>query len=178
MQILKTGLSSTIKLGQKLGLPIAIVALATLGACSQTETEEAATDPAADTYEAQVSEKPETLAQAAENPDAYLGETITVVGEVVARYSDQAFVIREEEYFSPDQDLLVLAADGTEPLPDVGEYTEITGEVQTLVVADLNKDYDIVLDEVVLEDIEAEFAEAPFLLAENIKYTQAPLEEE
>jgi len=176
MQMLKTGLSSVVRLGKGLGLPIAIVSLATLGACS--EPGDVTTDPAADTYEEQVSEQPETLEQAAENPDAYMGETITVVGEVVAQYSDRAFVIREEEYFSPDEELLVIADEGTDPLPDVGEYTEITGEMQMLVVADLNKDYNIVLNDVVLEEVEADFAEAPFLLAENIKYTQTPAEEE
>jgi hypothetical protein len=107
-----------------------------------------------------------------------VGETLTVVGEVVETYDSQAFILREEEYFAADEGLLVVMQDSTTPLPNPGEYVELTGEVQQFVVTNLEKDYNIALDNSVAEEIEATFAETPFLLATEVKYSQTPSDDE
>ena len=158
------------KINLWMGLPVVTVALIGVGACSNPEPQ--ATDESTSTYSEEVAEQSETLESVVDNPEMYLGETLTVVGEVVETYGSQAFVLREDEYFAADEGLLVVLQDETTPLPSPGEYVELSGEVQQFVVANLEKDYAITLDNSVVEAIETTFAEAPFLLANDVKYSQ------
>lgn len=162
------------KLRRWLGVPAAIAALLAVGACSSAP--ETATEEAPSGYEEEIAEQPNALERAAEDPEEYMGETLTLLGEVVETYDSQAFVIIEEEYFAPDETLLVITPDAAAPLPEAGEYVELTGEVRRLGEVQLDKEYDITLDEGVLQAIESDFAGAPFLVAENIKYSQTPME--
>jgi hypothetical protein len=155
-----------------IGIPAVMAALIGVGACSNPEPQ--ATENSTSTYSEEVAEQSETLDAVANNPEAYVGETLTVVGEVVETYDSQAFILREEEYFAADEGLLVVMQDSTTPLPNPGEYVELTGEVQQFVVTNLEKDYNIALDNSVVEEIEATFAETPFLLATEVKYSQTP----
>ncbi|RZM79212.1 hypothetical protein [Leptolyngbya iicbica] len=152
------------------GLPVVMATLVGLGACSNPEPQ--ATEEDASTYSEEVAEKPESLEILTDNPELYLGQTLTVVGEVVETYDSRAFILREEEYFAADEGVLIVLRDETAPLPSPGEYVELSGEVQQFVVTDLEKDYEIALDNTVVEEIEATFAESTFLLADEIKYAQ------
>lgn len=154
-----------------LGVPAALAALVAVGGCAQTYNS-TVEQPGGDTYEESVVERPETLEMAMDNPDEYLDETITIVGEVAKVYNAQAFVVRGEDYFEPDDGMLVIAYDPEGPMPEEGEYVEITGEMRSMVLADLDKDYDITLENAIVQELAATFAEAPFLVAENIDYTQ------
>ena len=152
------------------GLPVVMATLVSIGACSDPDPQ--ATEGTTSTYSEEVAEKPETLESVVDNPEAYLGETLTVVGEVVETYDSQAFIVREEEYFAADEGLLVVMDDKTASLPSLGEYVELSGEVQQFVAADLEKDFNMALDDSVVEEVEATFAETPFLFANEIKYSQ------
>lgn len=152
------------------GLPLMVATVVGLNACSSSEPQ--ATDNTTSSYSEEVVERPETLESVADAPEIYAGDLVTVVGEVTDIYDSQAFVIREEEYFAADAGLLIVLNDDSIPTPNPGEYVEVSGEVQQLVVTDLNKDYAIAFDNTVIEEIEATFSEAPFLLATEISYRQ------
>lgn len=124
------------------------------------------------TYEEEVAEKPETLEQAINDPAEYVGQTLTITGEVVQAYGSQVFAIREEEYFSADEAMLVITNDPEAEMLNEGEYVELTGEVQILTVADLDREYNVALDNDVVEEIEVTYAESPFFIAENIQAQQ------
>jgi hypothetical protein len=119
-----------------------------------------------------VAEKPEMLEQAIENPADYIGQMMTISGEVVKSYGPQVFAIREEEYFSADEAMLVITNEPEAEMLNEGEYVELTGEVQVLTVADLDQEYNVALDNDVVEEIEVTFAESPFFVAENIQAQQ------
>lgn len=112
------------------------------------------------------------LEQAIENPADYIGQTMTISGEVVKSYGPQVFAIREEEYFSADEAMLVITNEPEAEMLNEGEYVELTGEVQVLTVADLDQEYNVALDNDVVEEIEVTFAESPFFVAENIQAQQ------
>jgi hypothetical protein len=156
-----------------LGIPAALLTLLTLGACS-AETGPPSADALDNTYEQEVAEKPETLEQAIADPAEYVGETLTVTGEIVKSYGPQAFAIREEEYFSADEAMLVITNDPEAAALNEGEYVELTGEVQILAVADLDQEYNVALDNDVVEEIEVTYAESPFFVAEDIQFQQVP----
>ena len=151
-----------------LGMPMVLGAMA-VGACSQPGDVTTETETTNGGYEEEVAKKPETLEAAAERPEDFLGETLTVVGEVVEVYGSQAFVIQEEVYFGEEEELLVIAESTDMAIPEVGDTVELTGRMERLAVADLNKDYDIVLDQAVLDELEVTYAEAPFILAKSIQ---------
>jgi hypothetical protein len=126
------------------------------------------------TSKKEVAEQPETLEQAIADPAEYVGETLTISGEVVKSYGPQAFAIREEEYFSADEAMLVVTNDPEAAALNEGEYVELTGEVQILTVADLDQEYNVALDNDIVEEIEVTYAESPFFVAENIQMQQVP----
>ena len=156
-----------------LGIPAALVTLLTIGACS-AETGPPSADVLDNTYEEEVAEQPETLEQAIADPAELVGETITVTGEVVKSYGPQVFAIREEEYFEADEAMLVITSDPEAEALNEGEYVELTGEVQILTVADLDQEYNVGLDNDVVEEIEVTYAESPFFVAEEIQSQQVP----
>lgn len=158
---------SSPNLKQYLGLPAALAALVVIGGCAQ-DYETTAEQPAS-TYEKAVAERPETLERVISYPSEYLQEEITIVGEVAGVYSNQVFVVRGEEYFAPDDGLLVIAYDPKGPMPEEGEYIEVTGTVRSTVLADIDKESEITLESAIVQELVATFAEAPFLLADDLR---------
>lgn len=45
--------------------------------------------------------------------------------------------------------------------------------MRSMVLADLDQQHDITLENTIVQELAATFAEAPFLLADEIQYTQA-----
>lgn len=154
-------------LGRNLGGAIALAgALFVLPACSNPS-------PTAETdettgYESEVAEQTETLEGAAENTSEYLGEIVTVSGEIQALYDQDTFVIRDEEYFEPDADILVINTNPTGLMLDVGEFVQVTGEVNKFVLAEIEEDYDITWDNELVKEIEADFVEGPVIVATSV----------
>ncbi|MGJ3252904.1 MAG: hypothetical protein ACFE0J_17485 [Elainellaceae cyanobacterium] len=122
-------------------------------------------------YEQNVAEESETLEQAIENPSEYVGQTLTVIGEVEEVFSEDAFRLREEEYFAPDPGLLIINPNSDSPLPDVGEYIEVTGEIQTFLVGVIEEDYELTWDAELVRELEAIYQEKPAIIADTIDLT-------
>jgi hypothetical protein len=72
--------------------------------------------------------------------------------------------------------LLVIAYDPEGPMPEEGEYVELTGTLRSMLLADLDNEYDITLENAIVQELAATFAEAPFLVAEDIDFLQASTE--
>lgn len=112
-----------------------------------------------------------------EEPDLfYTAETIAVQGDVENIYSPYAFVLHDEEVV--DDDGLLVISVTPEPILEsdaagTEDYTEVvvTGEVRPFVIADIERDYDYDwsdFDQATLEEIEAEFANKPVVIAQQI----------
>jgi hypothetical protein len=112
-----------------------------------------------------------------EEPDVfYAAETVAVQGDVENVYSPSAFVLHDEEVV--DDDGLLVISVTPEPILEsdaagTEDYTEVvvTGEVRPFVIADIERDYDYDwagFDQVTLDEIEAEFANKPVVIARQI----------
>lgn len=166
------------------GLAMAVLAGALLlPACSnrvptaEQTTEGMDSNAATSTYEEEVAEQQEPLEQIAKEPYQValdVGSTVSVNGEVVATYDKGVFLVRDQEYFSPDAGVLVVAQDPqTMNVPDVGEYVQLTGELQLIGDANIEVDYDITQDDDYVRDLETEYVEVPIIVAQEIQPQQA-----
>ncbi|MEC4804301.1 MAG: hypothetical protein SAJ12_14670 [Jaaginema sp. PMC 1079.18] len=136
---------------------IAVVALAMsvgLGACSSEE-------------EAMSPESPETTVEdVAEEPEEVAGEQVEVMGEVEEILSDNTFRLQEDGEVIDDDSILVIDVAGTEPISEDQEV-RVMGEVRTLVIADVEKEYNLTWDADIRKQIEAEYEGKPVLIAES-----------
>ncbi|GEM_PF-4431015 len=159
--------------GRNLSGAIALAgALVILPACSNssptTETSESSD------YESEVEETTEPLEGAAESPEDYLGEIVTLSGEIQRLYDKNAFVLRDEEYFEPEATILVVNANPMGLELNEGAYVQVTGEINQFVLADIEQEYDVTLDDELVKEIEADFAEEPVVVATSVFEAQLP----
>lgn len=97
-----------------------------------------------------------------ENPDAYVGEAVTVTAEVHRVIDETAFRIG-----TPDGSLLVVTA-SQPPIVEQGERVRVTGTVHdSFDIAEFENENDVDLDEDLLSDLNLE--EEPYLAADVIE---------
>ena len=114
--------------------------------------------------EAQETDENVTIEEVSEGEDVAVGEEVTVRGEVTEVEPGRSFVMQEEGFFSGDEVLVINVSDktiteGVDELP-----LQVTGEVATLVLADVEREYGLDLDPELYVDYESQ----PVILAENM----------
>jgi len=105
------------------------------------------------------------------NHEAYLGQRVTVWGEVDEQLGPNTFRVDEGKILDVAGELLVVVPKGA-PRPDTLEHETniaVTGVVQQFVAADFERDYGVLFDD---PGIEAEFEARPILIA-DIVYNRA-----
>lgn len=116
-----------------------------------------------------------TVAQIAENPAAYEGQTVTVRSEVEEVYSPQAMKLDEDQPLAGgiDNDLLVLAGQGlTQQFREDELHEEqvtVTGTVRTFRAAEIERDLGYQLDRTRFE----QFENRPVLIATSVERAPA-----
>lgn len=102
----------------------------------------------------------------------YLGQTVSVRGEVVETIGEEAFVISGGGLFSGD-DVVVFNASGN-PMPQIGddvtERVQVTGEVQQVVIDDIAQQHGLMLD----EETYGEYEGNPAIIAGKIALAPDP----
>ena len=108
-----------------------------------------------------------TVTDIADAPDAYIGETATVLGEVSAILGPQIFRMNEGNLLDIGDEILVVTTTGPIP-PELVEDARIlvTGTVSRFVQTDIESDLgiDLGLD----DDIEIEYESRPTIIADSI----------
>jgi hypothetical protein len=102
-------------------------------------------------------------------PELFYGQAVAVQGEVERSYAPDAFVLHDEEVVG-DDGLLVIGLDMTTAVTDDTDVV-VTGEVRPFVIADIEREYDydwVGWDAATLEEIEAEFANKPVVIARQV----------
>lgn len=109
-------------------------------------------------------------ADVAQNPDEYVGQTISVRNEVQEMVGSSAFLIDEDTVFGGEE-VLVINTDAPLVLPD-GEGTEVqvNGEVQRLDLANLRANYQLDLDPALF----AEYENQPVIIASSVALAPDP----
>ncbi len=112
------------------------------------------------------------LDDVAGDPDAYVGQTVTVSGEVSEVLSPNMFRINNDEVLDIGDEVLVVHT-GQEAATELVEETEVlvTGVVHRFTVAEIEDDLgiDLGLD----EDVEVEYENRPALVATGIDALEA-----
>jgi hemin uptake protein HemP len=112
-----------------------------------------------------------TTEDLSENLDSYLGKTVSVREEVEELVGDYAFMLDDDQLFGGEETLIINASG--EPVDLVeGDDTDVqvTGEVQELILADLEREYGFDLD----DDAFIDYENQPVIVAQSIALAPDP----
>jgi hypothetical protein len=92
--------------------------------------------------------RPMNAAQVAGNPSDFTGKTITVRSKAIRQIGSSSFMLKDG-FFSQQEPVLVINASGVRfNLPsDRNTEIQITGQVREFSIADINRDYNLNLQE-------------------------------
>lgn len=114
-----------------------------------------------------------TFSEVTDNTDAYIGQTVTVRGDLVEVIGTNAFRLEEDGFFGGDSLLVVGANEGTVPF-SAGGYEnavasnvnmQVTGVVRRFNVVDVDNEVGYDLD----DDLFTEFAGQAAIVASNVQ---------
>ena len=109
---------------------------------------------------AQETDSNETIEEIVEE-EVPVGEEVTVRGEIESVESGVSFVIEEEDLFEEDEVLVINASEQTLPEDAEDFRLQVTGELGTLVLADVERDYGLDLD----PELYVEYESMPVIFA-------------
>jgi len=110
------------------------------------------------------------LEDVADNPEEYLGQTVTVNGEVSAILSPQVFRMNEGNLLDIGDEILVVhLPDQTPVVMAEDAEIQVTGTVRSLIQAEIERDFDFDLD----EDLYIEYENRPAIIANSIDVMEA-----
>lgn len=113
-----------------------------------------------------------TIEEIAEDEQTALGEEVTVRGEVEEVEPGISFAIAEEDLFEEDSVLVINVSEQVVPEDAEDLRLQVTGELGTLVLADVERDYGLDLD----PELYTEYETKPVIFASYI--VEAPELEE
>ena len=112
-----------------------------------------------------------TTEEIVEEPTDHVGEEVTIRSTVESVVDDSAFFLNDDDYFG-GEGILVINASG-EPIvvPDVGDSeVQVTGQVETFVMATAAETYGLTLDPELYEEYESQ----PVIIADSIALAPDP----
>lgn len=119
----------------------------------------------------------ESIEEVSEEPVDYIGETVTLAGQVQNTYGDDLFVIEDEEFFGDESVLVLNQNPGTQP-PVGDDYVQVTGEVREFLVADIEREYGLEIDPDAVAELEVEYEGQPVVVANSIEPISEEMAEE
>ena len=127
--------------------------------------------------EAQEADENVTIEEVSEGEDVVVGEEVTVRGEVTEVEPGIAFTMQEEGFLSGDEVLVINVSERTLPEGVDDLPLQVTGEVGTLVFADVETEYGLDLDPELYADYESQtviFADYMVLSPEIEEVSESP----
>ena len=153
--------SITQKLGQTKGaIALALMAII-LPACNNGNDLEA---------NAPASPENVTTEEVSDQTNKLIGQTVTVRSEPVEKIGTNTFTISDEQLFGTEPILVVNASGEPMVLPEDDTEVQVTGRVNKLVVADVERDFDLDLD----PELEVEYEGKPAIVAQSIALAPEP----
>ncbi len=95
-------------------------------------------------------EQEDILGELADDPFEWLGQTVTVAGDVNVVVTEQVFTIANETMLDDDEMPVVLPEDGADVVEE-GDSVLVTGEVTQFVIEDVGEVYEELGEEFVEE---------------------------
>lgn len=111
-----------------------------------------------------------TTEEVSDNTNKLIGQTVTVRSEPIKKIGANTFTVSDEQLFGT-QPILVVNASG-EPivLPEGNTEVQVTGKVSKLVVAEVERDFDLDLD----PELKVEYEGKPAIIAQSIALAPKP----
>ena len=100
-----------------------------------------------------------------ENPEAFMGKSIEIAAEVEEMHGPRLVRVDGISTVWGDDILVVMPTSMTPPTLQNGTTVTVKGTVHRLVIAEIERDYDMDLD----AEIETEFRDQPVLVASSIE---------
>ncbi len=107
------------------------------------------------------------LEEVAENPNQFMGQTVTVNGQVAEVLGPNVFRIQEDQAVGGD-DVIVITTGSEVPLTEDSQV-QVTGEVRQLVITEIEREYDLGWDDTLRTDIEREYTDRPAIVAKSVQ---------
>ena len=137
----------------KLSTGALLISLSVLGVVGNTK------------LQAQEVEGNTTIDEISEEENVTIGEEVTVRGEVEEVESGVSFVLEEEGFLEGDEVLVInVSGDIVPEAPSDDLELQVTGEVANLVIADVERDYGLVLD----PELYVDYENKPVILAQSM----------
>jgi hypothetical protein len=112
-----------------------------------------------------------TTEEVTDNTNELIGQTVTIRSEPIREVDPNAFTISDQEFFGSESILVVNASGKPFTFPEDNDTkVQVTGEVRKLVVADLNREYDLDLD----PDVYADYDDKPVIIAQALAPAPEP----
>lgn len=116
-----------------------------------------------------------TVDEVTDQPDNYIGRTVTVSGEIEDVQQDRrVFTVEDHDWIFPENLLVVTQRPIADLMPGTtadalseDKKVRVTGTIQRLVTAEMEREFDLDLE----RDFEVEFQEQPILVANSIELT-------
>jgi len=107
--------------------------------------------------------------EVAEETNELLGKSVTVRSEVEEKVGANSFTIGDDKLFGTEKVLVINASGAPTVLPEDIKL-QVTGEVQKLVVADIEREYSLDLE----PELEVEYKDRPVIVAQSIALAPEP----
>lgn len=112
-----------------------------------------------------------TTEELVEAPTDHVGEEVTIRSTVEATVDESAFFLNDDDYFGGEGILVINASGQPIVIPDVGDTeVQVTGKVETFVVATTAESYGLTLDPELYEEYESQ----PVIIAASIALAPDP----
>jgi hypothetical protein len=121
--------------------------------------------------QAAVPETNVTAEEVADNTNQLIGKTVTVRSQPIKKIAPSTFTISDKQFFGSEPILVVNASGKPFVLPtDPNTPIQVTGPVSKLVVADVNRTYNLGLD----PNLYVDYENKPAIIAQSIALAPKP----
>lgn len=107
------------------------------------------------------------LGEVADNPNQFMGQTVTLNGEVAEVLGPNVFRIQEDQLIG-GSDIIVITTDAQTPVMEDSQV-QVTGQVRQLVITEIDRDYNVGWDDTTRTRIEREYTDRPAIVAQSIQ---------
>ena len=112
------------------------------------------------------------LGEVADNPNQFMGQMVTLNGEVAEVLGPNVFRIQEDQLIGGN-DMIVITTDGQMPVMEDSQV-QVTGEVRQLVITEIDRDYNPGWDDTTRTRIEREYTDRPAIVAQSVQQMMNP----
>lgn len=99
--------------------------------------------------------------------EGYVGETVSVSGQVSKVHGNQAFTVSSDASISPESPILVLVPNSNMAMPSEGTYVQLLGDVKVFSAPALEESYNFELDPEVRTELEAAYNMQPIVISKE-----------